>query len=380
MEIGVLVFLFILSALSIVNYYTAFRLRSVKLESFSELPTASVLIPARNEAHNLVHLIPSLISSTYHKFEILLLDDESDDQTDVIAEKLLASSSLSYQVLKGQPLSGAHSEFSGKNWACHQLAQKAKGEVLIFCDADVVISSEAIERTLILLQQNPKASGLSGLPTVISSGILEQLVIPWIMQIPLTMSLPLAFAWNWKLESMQMANGQWLAIKKSAYEILGGHQALGRTILEDIQLAQDLVKKSTGGMIPVLATEDIQVSMYSNWNSMLTGFSKNLIQIYGGKPFNFIFLLLVLNMIFFYPFWVPGGLNLHLGLGISFIFIIRFCAARLFGQSFFQSILQFFLIWPSLLVLNVFSILVLKNYFYQNTYWKGRKINDPRCL
>ncbi|MBC7467297.1 MAG: glycosyltransferase family 2 protein [Bdellovibrio sp.] len=378
MEIVALVFLFILSTLAIVNYFTAFRLQQVKVGSAPELPTASVLIPARNEAHNLVRLIPSLISSNYKKFEILLLDDESDDQTDLIAQKLLADGSISYQVLKGKPLP-VHSEFRGKNWACHQLAQMAKGEVLIFCDADVIISSEAVERTLVLLQHYPQASGLSGLPTIISSGFLEKLVIPWIMQIPLTMSLPLGFAWNWKIESMQMANGQWLAIKKSAYETLGGHQALGRNTLEDIQLAKELVRKSTGGMIPVIATQDIQVCMYSNWDSMVTGFSKNLIQIYGGNPFNFIFLLACLDFIFFFPFWVNEGVTLHLWMGVSFIFLLRFSAARLFGQSIFQSILQFFLIWPSLLVLNIFSILVLKNHFYQNIYWKGRKINDPKC-
>lgn len=379
MEVVALSFLFVFTAVSIMNYFTALRLKQAPVGSVLDLPTASVLIPARNEAHNLVHLLPSLISSTYKKFEILLLDDESEDETEMVAQKMLAGNSVPFQVLKGKPL-GFQSEFSGKNWACHQLAQAAKGDVLIFCDADVVVSADAIEKTLVVLQQNPKASGLSALPTVISSGLFERLVIPWILQIPLTISLPLGFAWNWRVESMQMANGQWLAIKRKAYEASGGHRVLGRAVLEDVQLAKNLIKNAVSGLIPVLANQEIQVRMYPNWISMIEGFSKNLILIYGGKPLNFCLLLVSVNVIFFFPFWAMGGLTLYFWIGLSFIFLLRFTAARLFGQSLFQSILQFFLIWPSLLMLNIFCLLILKNHFFKNTLWKGRKINDPRYL
>lgn len=361
------------------NFLTAFRLDQVKLAAPADLTTASVLIPARNEAHNLVHLIPSLLNSNYKAFEILLLNDGSEDQTEQVALRLLEKSQIPYRVIAGKKW---HSDLgiSGKNYACQQLAEMARGEILIFCDADITISPDTVQRTLTLIQQNPKVSGMSGLPKIKSNGFFENLVFPWIMQIPLMVSLPLGFAWRFPLTSMQLANGQWLAIRRSAYKKIGGHKALGTAILEDMQLAKNLVHQSLGGLIPVLAAKDITVKMYSDWNSMVRGFSKNLILIFGGKPIPFMTLLTLVNFVFLFPL---SFLNVSLGqvvLGVSTLFVLRITTAILFGNPIRMALLQFIFHWFSLMVLNYFSILILYHYCNKMTEWKGRKTQQAGLL
>lgn len=359
-------------AMCCLNYFTAFRLDQVKLKLNTHLPAASVLIPARNEAHNLAQLIPSLLNSNYKEFEILVLNDGSEDQTEKVALGLLEKSHIPYRVIQGKKWN-SDLGISGKNYACQQLAELAQGEIFIFCDADVTVAADTVQKTLSFIQQNPEASGMSGLPKIKSHGFYENLIFPWIMQIPLMISLPLAFAWRLPIASMQMANGQWLAIRKSAYDKSGGHRALGTAVVEDMQLARNLVNKSLGGLIPVLAAKDVSVQMYFDWNSMVAGFSKNLILIYGGRPVYFLTLLMFVNLVFLVPLWFLGVSLVHVTLGLSALFILRLLTALSFGSSLLNAVLQFFLHWPSLLVLNYFSILILNNYYNHVTDWKGRK-------
>ena len=368
MEILMTVVLMILFILCLLNFLTGFRLNQQTVKTLPRAPFVSVLIPARNEAQNLIHLIPSLLASDYPHFEILVLDDQSTDKTFQTANELFKNSQVQYQVIQGQPWT-PELPVSGKNYACHQLSKAATGEILIFCDADVVVSKTALKNTVQLMLQHPTASGVSALAFLKTSGALQKLVLPWIMQIPLMMTLPLRFAWRTSFQSMQMANGQWLALWADRYERVGGHLALAHAVVEDIELSRKLTQKSLGGMIPAFAAEDIFVSMYANWKSMVQGFSKNLILIYGGHPFAFVVILFFLNLIFFWP--------LFFGFQVAYLFLIlglRFFTSLAFGHSVFRAGLDAVLTWPSLIALNFFAILVLRNHFKKQTHWKGRPI------
>ena len=372
MESLILLGLFVFLALSALNFLTAFRLERVKKNSHANLPTASILIPARNEAHNLIHLIPSLLLSDYKNFEILILNDNSEDDTEQVALKLLEKSPVPFQIIRGESW---HPDLglSGKNFACHQLALKATGAIFIFCDADVTLSPDVMARTLSLIRQYPQASGLSCFPKIEATGFLEKLVFPWIMQIPLIISLPLRFAWRCPFAAMQLANGQWMAIRREDYFKAGGHQSLGPNVIEDVQMAKTMVRKSIGGIMPVLANQDLTVKMYSSWTEMIAGFSKNLIGIYGGKPGYFILLLFILNLIFLYPWFRLFQVDTISILLISILFLTRVFVSLTFGRSLLKSITDFLLIGPSLLALDYFCFLILKNYWTKNTDWKGRK-------
>jgi chlorobactene glucosyltransferase len=95
-------------------------------------PRCSVLVPARNEELNIGRCIKSLLDQDYPDFQVIVLDDNSTDQTWQILQEL-AVKYPGLTLLKGTPLPD---DWLGKHWACSQLAQAADGELLVFVDAD----------------------------------------------------------------------------------------------------------------------------------------------------------------------------------------------------------------------------------------------------
>jgi len=95
-------------------------------------PMVSVLVPARNEALNIAACITSLLEQDYPDFEVIVLNDNSTDETPGILARL-SKSHPRLQVLHGSPLP---EDWHGKNWACRQLDQAATGELILFTDAD----------------------------------------------------------------------------------------------------------------------------------------------------------------------------------------------------------------------------------------------------
>ena len=97
----------------------------------------SVIIPARNEAGSLPGLLESLWRQTHPPFEVLVVDDQSEDETADLAEAGGA------RVILGKPLPDG---WFGKPWACQQGAEHAEGEYFLFLDADTRLAPEAIGR------------------------------------------------------------------------------------------------------------------------------------------------------------------------------------------------------------------------------------------
>jgi len=132
-------------------------------------PLVSVLIPARNEADRIGPCLHSLVNQDYPNIEILVLDDYSEDGTAQVVKQF-----SQVQLLAGEPLPKG---WTGKAWACHQLANAAAGELLLFADADTVDSVGAVSAA-VRQQQQTRADLLSVWPCQISETIAEKLVIP----------------------------------------------------------------------------------------------------------------------------------------------------------------------------------------------------------
>ena len=139
------------------------------------LPKISVLVPARNEEQRIRPCLGTLADSNYPDLEILVLDDHSSDGT---AELVLqqAKEDSRIRLLKGRDLP---SGWTGKAWACHQLAQQAKGDYLVFADADTRFADITLAQAVCLAAQN-KADLLSLWPFLEAKSWSEQLVIPFV--------------------------------------------------------------------------------------------------------------------------------------------------------------------------------------------------------
>jgi len=338
----------------------------------TEKPLVSFLVPVRDEAHNLRQLLPALLNSTYQPLEVIILDDGSRDHSAKIAADLMSAAPFPVRIVAGIPWSQA-TQLSGKAHACAQLAKVARGEILIFCDADVRPSPEAIWRTVNMMMKpgmREKMAGLSALPAQSCEGLLERLLIPWIMHLPLLMSLPLFCSWRLPFKSMQMANGQWIALFKPDYFASGGHQRLGVNPLEDVALARQILRETGRGVQPVLAATDIRVAMYSDWRATLAGFSKNLVMIGGGTPLVFGCVVVLVNLVFMFPLWSyffrPKLALISLGL----VLVSRILTAKLFKMP-----LRDVLLHPlSLLLFNIAAYKSLRTSLRGSYEWKGRVI------
>lgn len=124
--------LFIITLVSSLSGYAILpRVALVKQAKYNKsLPQLSIIIPARNEAHNLPKLLTSLQNQTINPLEIIVVDDHSEDQTAVIARELNA------KVVQ----SGGHENgWFGKSAACWTGAQAAQGDWFLFLDADIIL-------------------------------------------------------------------------------------------------------------------------------------------------------------------------------------------------------------------------------------------------
>ncbi len=195
-----------------------------KLSRF-EAPSVSVVIPARNEEHTLPHLLQSLSRMAMGPQEILVVDDESTDHTEDAAVERGAL------VLKTRPLPAG---WRGKNWACHQGANAAKGDSLLFLDADTWFEPGGYERVLTLFaEEDPRRTAVSLLPYHKVERLYEELSV----YLNLLMAMGTG---GFALLQRARLFGQSLLIRRDVYESCGGHAAVQGEVLENFTLAAAL--------------------------------------------------------------------------------------------------------------------------------------------
>ncbi len=221
-------------------------------------PTASILVPARNEAENLRRTLPALLRQG--ALEVLVLDDLSQDETAQVAQEV-AGGHPGFRLLRGKPLPEG---WRGKNWASWQLAQAARGEVLVFTDADVLWEEGALGGLLAALEGKDLVSALPR-----QEGGPEGVVVAFVMN-GLFSFLP-----HPVLEAFRVANGQVLAFRKEAYWAMGGHRAVREEVLEDVALA-----RRAGRYGLYLGQDLFRVRMYKSYLEALEGFGKNFLEIH----------------------------------------------------------------------------------------------------
>jgi cellulose synthase/poly-beta-1,6-N-acetylglucosamine synthase-like glycosyltransferase len=291
------------------------------------LPTVSVLVPARNEAENLRRTLPHLLALDYPRLEILLLDDRSTDGTAAVAEEI-GRGSGTVRVLRGtEPPRG----WVGKNWACHQLSEAGTGGVLVFCDADVEAAPAAIRRTIALMQKH-RAGAATAIPRQRLEGWMQAAVVPVIAQLPVAAMLPLRLIPIIRSPSLSMANGQWLAFSRSAYDAVGGHKGVRDEVLEDVALGRRV--KACGDRLLVCAAPSLlAVRMYGGAAAMREGFRKNLYPLLGGRRVSFVAALALLAMAWIYPFIGALRGSMTAVLPLALLAAVRIAGALLFRQG-----------------------------------------------
>jgi glycosyltransferase involved in cell wall biosynthesis len=319
-------------------------------------PKVSVLIPARDEAHNLSKNLPHWTQLKYPDLEILVLNDQSTDGTETVLNQYASQ----IKILNGEKLPVG---WLGKNWACDQLARAASGEILIFVDADVTPEPEAVAYTVATLEKY-KLSACSVFLRQNLSTLSAKGVIPWVLQFSLLAWIPHFLAPLKRFSSVVVGNGQWFAMERTVYSQVGGHKAVKNSVIEDMDLSRHLFRAGIA-YAPILGPHIAEVTMYRSWSELRAGLDKNLARILGpGLVGNVFFLFLYFGLLLALCFfWGVGSVAVVLALVLV---LHRFGAIRCNP-----------LLWIPGLLLAIF--LLLESMFLTRmgrTTWKGRGITE----
>ncbi|HEX6588086.1 MAG TPA: glycosyltransferase family 2 protein [Longimicrobiales bacterium] len=259
-------FLLVVAAVSLVRHP---RLRTHA--DAADGPFVSVIIPARNEAPNIGPLLASLARTNYPNREVIVVDDRSTDGTGDIVEALQERTEGDWlRLVHGSDVPDG---WFGKPWACWQGYQAARGDVLLFTDADTRHEPDLLGRSVSALQATG-ADLFTILPEQTLGSFWERSVMPHML-----FMLGLRYnAWvgNRTRNPLHVvANGQYIMMPRASYDAIGGHQAVKHEVVEDLRLAQVVV---AGGRKLHLAhaEEFMRTRMYRSLGGILEGWTKNV--------------------------------------------------------------------------------------------------------
>ena len=246
----------------------AFRMTRLDPPAPDGLPATSrvsAIIAARNEELDLGACLDSLLAQDYPDLEILVVDGGSADGTREVAR----ARGPRVRLLEEPPLPDG---WVGKNWACHIGARAATGSFLLFTDADVRYHPSVVRATVRWAEREGAALATLA-PRFEAVGFWEKVVLPFYAQMVLTyfrtprVNLPRSRA--------AMANGQFLMVRREAYDRVGGHAAIRSAVLEDVRLAQGF--RSAGLPMRVAwAPGLLTTRMYRDRHEMFEGLLKNI--------------------------------------------------------------------------------------------------------
>lgn len=342
-------------------------------EGPSRRPRISLLIPARNEEKTLPLLLERLCETPWTglflpgEVEVLIADDQSADATWAIA-KQWASRFPFIRALSCPPLPEG---WLGKNWACNFLASAARGDILLFCDADVLPTPEALSGTLKIFAAYG-ADAVSGLPRQLMKSPGEALLIPVILLFPVWTSIPLAQIPRLPLPALSLGCGQWFAFKRDAYDRIGGHGAVRTEVVEDIALGK-VVKRAGLKLVFVLARSGLEVRMYRSFGEAWAGFLKNFHLLTGASWLRYGLTSLLLLFFHVLPFLMLALGHFAWALPAGGLLLLRLLIHGFHRDSLALSLLHPF----GALLLPVLGFQSLRRLKAGRLSWKGRALPAP---
>ena len=314
--------------------------RPCLVRAAADAPFVSILVPARNEARRIARCLASLAAQDYPRFEVLMLNDHSDDDTRRCAEEVGFASEGRLRILSGEALP---SGWIGKAWACDQLARAAGGDYLLFTDADTVHAPEMLAAAIGEATRT-RASLLSLWPRQITGSLGEKAVIPllylaaagmvphFIIAAAQTSPRLAKFFSRSFLRSNGVANGQFLLFRRADYFALGGHAAVRNHLVEDVALGRRVAARIVDGfrLVNGDGTSLVQCRMYESLAETWFGFTKNCRAAFEESLGGFLSAGVTQVMIFLAPFallFVSGPQRWFALTEVSAIYGLRFLHA-----------------------------------------------------
>ena len=302
------------------------------------LPRLTVVVPARDEARVIADCVAALRASDHPDFEVLVFDDGSTDGT----AELARASGAEVIVGADAPLPDG---WKGKPWALQRATRGLAAEWLLFVDADVRVHPHALSRAHTRAIE-AEADLLSGFGHLLMVSFWEKVIQPSVGGLIIAGN-DLDGANNPVARDKVIANGQFILVRRAAYEDVGGHGAVRADILDDVGLARAFHDR--GHRVRVYFMRELfACRMYTNLRELWDGWTKNL---YAGLGYRRRRVVIVAS---FVAYWFLGPVTMlalgaaHgtpelLGWGVALLALsqaVRHWLDRVFGQDPWFGLLQ----------------------------------------
>jgi cellulose synthase/poly-beta-1,6-N-acetylglucosamine synthase-like glycosyltransferase len=351
--------LLLLFLISVYNYYTA-PVFTAKYNDKSYRPLISILIPARNEEKNIRNLLESLLAQDYDNIEVIVGNDNSSDSTPAVVDEFAEN----FTFISGINIPPLPEGWKGKNHAAHILSSQARGRLLLFIDADVMIEAGTISSAAAYMNET-EADIMSVFPRQLIYSPAERLIVP-LLNFFLLSLLPLREVYRSSRISLTAGIGQFMIFKQSAYDLTGGHISVRNKTAEDMELVR-LAKKKKLKVLAMLDGGLISCRMYDSLKQAYMGFVKNF---YSGTSLSapvFIVMLFIYCSALILPFLLIF-LNIYYIIPLVMILIMRLIISIKSGQEVINILLHPFQI-ITMFIIGISSV-ILKG----NIQWKGRRV------
>jgi chlorobactene glucosyltransferase len=240
------------------------------------LPLVSIVVPARDEEREIERAVGSLLAQDYPqpRLEVIVVNDRSTDRTGEILARLAARDPRLTVVDGVEPPPG----WLGKPHALFEGQRAARGELLLFVDADIFYAPEAVRRAVAFLESR-QADFLALMPRAEAVGFWENVLLP-------NLECAIYFA-PWFLVTARRP--RWLApgggagnlVRRRAYDAVGGHETLRASVVDDVRLATE-VKRAGFPTLLVIADDLVSVRIYRGFREVWNGFTKNVAYVLNG--------------------------------------------------------------------------------------------------
>jgi chlorobactene glucosyltransferase len=336
-------------------------------------PFVSILVPARDEEHNIEGCVRSLLAQDYLNFEVVVLDDFSTDATGMILRRIARGDSR-LRILEGKSLPP---DWPGKHWACQQLADAAHGELLLFTDADTRHNPTALSHSVAAMQQEG-IDLLTALPRQEVVTWSEKLIVPF-MAWAIHSYLPLRLAQKLQLPAFSLTIGQYMLFRREAFEAVGGFQVAIGNVNDDVALGRAIITAGYEWRL-LNASGCVTCRMYRGFSEVLEGFSKNVFGFFDYRILPYMLTWLAVVLCFLEPLLAiiarQMGTDISTRLfNFSVIAVIEALLLFVIGYRTLRIPLYLILVYP--LTIFFFVLVAIRSMVITLTghaSWKGREL------
>lgn len=271
----------LLAAVVLVAWVFAFLRTIVNLRAVPRLrdaapgpspPFVSIIVPARDEERAIERSVRALLTQNYPAYEVIVVNDRSTDSTADILLRLAAEHAHLIVIEGQEPPPG----WLGKPWALHEGSRRARGELLLFVDADIHYTPGALGGAVAALGAAPMVSLA---PHVEMRGFWENAALP-MLGFTLFAVIPLWLSNRTRHSLLAVGGGPGNLIRRNVYEAIGGHEALRAAVVDDVGLAR-LARHYGYQTLVVRADDHVSVRIYHGLREIVHGFTKNMFPVMG---------------------------------------------------------------------------------------------------